>query len=259
MNWRRRPSKRAALIVTVVGLAGALSAIGIASAATTVDIDSSKGLSPSKLPKKKYKPASLNVVVTSTTDNANGVPDPVTNTKLFFDDDGKVDFKGLKTCTKNLAGTTTAQAKDACKSSQIGSGTADVKIPVGTGSQTFTATVTAFNGKPSGSKGKIILHNRVDALGVTQILTGTIDPKGASGDFGTTLTVPVLPLPAGAQLSRFDVTVKKSWTSKGKKHNYVSARCHDSNKTLNMKGTFQLGGGATSPQNDTTTQKCTRS
>jgi hypothetical protein len=257
---RNRKRLTIGLIATAVGLAGALSAIGIASANTTVNIDGSKGLSPSKLPKTSYKGASLNVVIdSSATDNANGVPDPVTNTKLSFDDDSKIDTKGLKTCTTNLNGTTTAQAKAACGPSQVGSGTAEVKIPVGAGSQTFTATVTAFNGKPKNGKSKLILHNRVDALGATQILTGTIDPKGASGDFGTTLTVPVLPLPAGAQLSRFDVTVKKSWTSKGKKHNYVSARCHDSNKTLNMKGTFQLGGSATSPQNDTTTQKCTRS
>ena len=258
MSWLRKPSRRLMLIVGVAVLGGALSALGIASATTTVDIDQSKGLAPSKLPKKKFKPASLNVVVNSTTDNANGVPDPVTNTKLFFDDDGKITTKGLKVCTANLANTTTAQAKAACGKSQVGSGTANVLIPAGPSGppSQFTAVVTAFNGPKQGGKPTIILHGRVDALGVTQILTGVINTKGASGDYATTLTVPVPPLPAGAQLQRFETTVKKSWKSKGKKYNYITARCHDKNKTLNMKGEFAVGGGGPANQTDTTTQKC---
>jgi hypothetical protein len=245
------------LFVGVAALGGALSALGLASAATTVDIDQSKGIAPSKLPKNSYKPASLNVVVNSTTDNANGVPDPVTNTRLQFDDDGKITTKGLKVCAANLANTTTQAAMAACGPSKVGGGTANVVIPGATGPSEFTATITAFNGPKQGGLPTIILHGRVDDLGVTQILVGKIDPKGAAGDYATTLTVPVPPLPAGAQLQRFETTVKKSWTFHGKKYNYITARCHDGNKTLNMKGNFTLGGSATSPQSDTTTQKCT--
>jgi hypothetical protein len=241
------------LIVGVAVLGGALSALGIASAETTVDIDQSKGIQPSKLDKKKFKPASLNVVVHSGTDNASGVPDPVTNTKLSFDDDGKITTKGLKVCAANLANTTTQAAIQACGKSKVGSGNATVVVP---GAGDFQAVVTAFNGPKQGGKPTIILHGRVDALGVTQILIGTINPKGASGDYATTLTVPVPPLPAGAQLARFETTVKKSWKFHGKKYNYITARCHDKNKTLNMKGNFTLGGSATTPQSDTTTQKC---
>ena len=256
MSWLRKPGRRAALIVGVAALAGALSAIGIASATTTVDIDQSKGLSPSKLPKKSFKPASLNVVVNSTTNNANGVPDPVTNTKLSFDDDGKITTTGLKVCNANLANTTTAVAMQMCGPSKVGGGTANVVIPGASGPSEFTATITAFNGPKQGGKPTIILHGRVDDLGVTQILTGVINSKGASGDYATTLTVPVPPLPAGAQLQRFETTVKKSWKSRGKTYNYITARCHDKNKTLNMKGQFAVGGSGPASQSDTTTQKC---
>ena len=243
--------------VVVIAAIGVFSAIGLASAETTVDIDQSKGIAPSKLDKKKFKPASLNVVVNSPTDNANGVPDPVTNNRLLFDDDEKITTKGLKVCAANLANTTTAQAKAACGPSQVGSGNATILIPGASGPSEFAATITAFNGPKQGGQATIILHGRVDALGVTQILVGKIDPTGATGDYGTTLTVPITtPLPAGAQLARFEVTVKKSWKFQGKTVNYITARCHDGNKTLNMKGNFTLGGSATTPQSDTTTQKC---
>ena len=256
MSWLRKPSRRVMLIVGVAVLGGAMSALGLASAATTVDIDQSTGIGPSKLPKNSYKAASLNVVVNSTTDNANGVPDPVTNTRLQFDDDGKITTKGLKVCAANLANTTTQAAMAACGPSKVGGGEANVVIPGAGGPSQFTATITAFNGPKQGGKPTIILHGRVDDLGVTQILKGVIDPKGGTGDYGTTLTVPVPPLPAGAQLQRFETTVKKSWTSRGKKYNYITARCHDKNKTLNMKGEFTVGGSGPASQSDTTTQKC---
>jgi hypothetical protein len=238
-------SRKRLIATGLVAAIGAFSAVGIASASTTVDIDQSKGVAPSKLPKKSYRATSLNVVVNSTTDNANGVPDPVTNAKLTFDDDVKISTKGLKTCTANLANSTTQAALNACGTAKVGSGTANVVVP---GAGDFPAVITAFNGPKQGGKPTLILHGRVDALGVTQILTGTINSKGATGDYATTLTVPINPLPAGAQLQRFEVTVKKG--------NYITARCHDKNKKLNMKGQFVVGGSGPASQADTTAQTC---
>jgi hypothetical protein len=243
-------SRKRLIATGLVAAIGAFSAVGIASASTTVDIDQSNGVAPSKLSKTSFKATSLNVVVNSDTDNANGVPDPVTNAKLSFDDDVKISTKGIKTCNANLANTTTAQAKAACGKAQVGSGAANVLIPAGPSGppSQFTAVITAFNGPKQGGKPTLILHGRVDALGVTQILTGKIDSQGATGDYGTTLNVPITPLPAGAQLQRFEVTVKKG--------NYITARCHDANKKLNMKGQFAVGGSGPASQSDTTAQTC---
>ncbi len=252
MNWRRSPRKWVALTV-IVGLAGALSAIGISSAATTVSISQSKGLKPSQLPKTKYQAASLNVVVASSTDTPDEFPTAVTNTVLDFDDDGKITTTGLKTCRANLANTTTQQARSMCAPSLVGTGTAQALIPAEPDPVTTNAVVTAFNGPKQGGNATIILHARTD-VGITQVLTGVLR-KISAGDYGTRLSVPVPPLPAGAVLTRFETTVKKKWRFRGKTYNYITARCHDGNKTLNIKGNIALAAGPN--QTPTDSQRCT--
>jgi hypothetical protein len=253
MNRRWTPRKWGAL-VAIVGLAGALSAIGIASAATTVSVDQSDGIAPKRLPKTKFQPASLNVVVSSTTDPAGEFPVAVTNTRLDFDDDGKITTKGLKVCRADLEGTTTEAARSMCRPSMVGKGTARAQVP---GLGNVNAVVSAFNGPKQGPNATIILHART-TLGTTTVLTGTIS-RINQGDYGTRLNVPVEPLPAGAVLTRFETTVEKKWRFRGKTYNYITARCHDGNKTLNIKGTFELADndtGTPTTQTDTDTQKC---
>jgi hypothetical protein len=250
MNWRSTPSKLVALAV-VVGFAGALSALGVSSAATTVSIEDSDGLAPSNLPKTKFAPSSLNVVVSSTTDTPEEFPTAVTHTQIDFDDDGKITTRGLAVCRRNLDNTTTEDARRMCRSSIVGQGTAEAMIPPGVPTE---AVVTAFNGAPRGGNATIILHARTD-VGITQVLRGTISKLGRRGDFGHRLTVPVPPLPAGAVLTRFETTVKKKWRHRGKTYNYITARCNDGNKVLNMRGTFRLAAEPT-PQNSTDTQRC---
>src|SRR5262245_31778114 len=105
MDWHGSPQK-GMILGSVVALGGALSAVGIAVADTAVS--GHGGISPSKLPKNKLAPASLNVVIETTNDNANGVPDPLTNVLLNFDDDGTIMTKGLKTCDPDkIVNTTT--------------------------------------------------------------------------------------------------------------------------------------------------------
>jgi hypothetical protein len=240
--------RKALVAAAAVGLAGALSAVGISSAATTVTIQPSAGINPSNLPKQKFAPASLNVVVQSNVDSPGEIPDEVRKTTLSFDDDGKITTTGLKTCNRSIAQLqqmTTAQAKAACRPSIVGGGTARALIPPAT---TTNAVVTAFNGKKAGRKPTILLHAQTD-IGVIQVLKGTISKVNA-GDFGTRLTVPVPDLPAGAVLTRFETTVKKKWRFRGKTYNYITARCHDGNKTLNMKGAFDMASGPNQTSND---------
>jgi hypothetical protein len=253
-----RKRKGFVAVAVAVGLAGALSAVGISSAATSVSITPSKGIQPSKLPKQKYAPASLNVVVDSNWDQGE-TPVAVTDTIIDFDNDGKITTRGLPVCRANLAALTAQQARQQCASSRIGQGSA-MAIPPGFTEQ-VPAVVTAFNGPPRGGNYTILLHSDIrPALPISLVLTGTIDPNGApGGDFGARLHVPV-DVPPGTVLTRFATTVKKTWRHRGNKVSYISARCKDGNKTLNMKGRFELAPNSTGTptvQNATDTQRCT--
>jgi hypothetical protein len=250
MNWHRTPRKWAA-VIGVVGLAGALSAVGISWGATTVHVSDSKGLLPSKLPKQRYVPASLNVVVHSTTDTPEETPVATTDVVLDFDDDGKITTKGLAICNANLQALTTQQARSQCARSFIGRGAARAIAP---GGIETTAVVSAFNGPKQGGNPTIRLHSAT-SLGINIVLTGTIDPNGASGDYGARLHVPVgAQTPPGTIITRFATTVEKSWRFRGKKYSYITARCHDGNKTLNIKGAFEMASGPN--QTATDTQRC---
>ena len=234
-RWGRRLGVAVALIgaVTIVATAAAhTSPIGAGS------------ISPSTLPKKRFAPVSLHILVKLVTDDADGIPDPLTNLKLDFDDDGRITTTGLATCDPaQLENTTTAAALGLCGPAQVGSGAAQVRVPVSASYQQYPATLTAFNGLPRGGKPTLVVHARADDLGFTEILVGTIRDSRAGKDFGKALSIPFPALPAGAVVSSFEMTIDRTWTTEGgKRASYLSARCHDRNRTLNVRGTPALAG-----------------
>ncbi len=237
-------------LVWILALAVTASAVGIAWArADTETSTATIKVKPSKLSKSKFKAAKL-AVETSTFNTNNGgtgtnpstQPGFVKQVKLGFDDDIKINPKGLGKCDPDkLANTTTAQAKQKCGKEQVGSGSATACFAGGQGQSctVLRPVVTAFNGKPKGGKPTIVLHTRTEegALQVTTVLVGTLKNSG-KGDYNTVLTVPVPAIPATA-LTEFKTTVGGKFKSGRKTVNYVEARCHDHNKQMNMTWQFK--------------------
>src|SRR3954454_2874033 len=253
------------LIWVVVGVVS-VSVAGVAFAANTTTGNQTIGVRPSKLSKKLFKNVKLH---TETTFLYNGdpgdaqhptlTPAAASDVKLKFDDDIKFTTKGLPTCkASKLENTTTQQALAKCGKAKVGTGSAEVGVVATPGSPCggpFTGQITAFNGTPKGKNSTIVLHVRVDALSVTTILIGTLK-GGATGDFGSTLDVPV-PSTLPTATTDFDVTVSKKYTVKGKKMSYISARCHDSNKQLNLQTTIEYGTANEDTDHASDAQACT--
>ena len=247
-------------LIWVLALAVGLSATAIAYATDSTGSDFSElktTVSPNKQSKTKFGKASL-FVETSTLSNANpgtptspgNVPVATTNVKLTFDKQLKFTTKGLPQCKVSLEGTTTQSAIQLCKSSQVGGGAATACIGSAgspcNGKVAFV--VTAFNGPPKGGKPTIILHSRNNGLALTTVLVGTLDPK---------TNVLNVPIPASvytlATITDFKTTVGKTYKSKGKKYNYVGAKCSKGKYTL--KGVFSYVGGEPT-DNVSTTYPC---
>ena len=249
-------------LIWIVAAVAALSVAAVAYAANTTTGNQTMKVS-GKLSKKSFKNVTL---TTETTFLYNGDPGTPTNptltpaaardVKLKFDDDIKFTTKGLKTCKDSqIEQTTPQQALAACGKAKVGSGSATVCIVATPGSPCakFSAVITAFNGTPKGKNPTILLHTRVDALSSTVILVGTLK-GGGSGDFGTTLDV-VVPATVPTSATDFVVKINKKYKHKGKKYSYVSARCHDKNKQLNLQTTITYA----SPEDadhPTSSQKC---
>jgi hypothetical protein len=238
----------------MIALAVAVASVGVASAADTSGQNESflkVGVSPSKLSKKKFKAVKLFVDTSSLNKTDPGTPTspgvtpvPTTDVKLKFDKDLKFTSKGLAQCsTSKIGNATSDQARSACKNAMVGKGSAyacvvggNPGVPCTPGSQGgvgFKQTVSAFNGKPKGGKPTIVLHSWSTGLPVPTVLVGTLDKKS------NTLNVPLPPAVYNlATITDFKTTVQKSFKSKGKKYNYVSARCKKGKIPLKGKFTY---------------------
>ena len=224
-------------LVIVFAALAALALANFAFAGSTVPQQTiTAKLTPTKLPKKKFKPAKIFVdIETQNNDEApappgSNEPPKANRTVVDFPKNMKFDTKAVPKCKKGsaaLEGTSTATAKKTCGNKSIVSvPTTDAVVGVGGPSSTLDVpvVVTAFNGnKPN----TLYLHARVESLGITSVLVGKLK-KGPSG-YGSTLDVTVPPLTAGG-IKSFRTTVKA-----GK---YVQARCKSKNMTFRATSTY---------------------
>ena len=154
----------------------ASSAFAITNVTQTVD-GVLGGKEKPKFDKKKFKKTSVKVTTTTAdADNPSGMPPKANTAIITFDKkDVKFDSKAVPGCDPNaIENTTTDAALAACGNSEVGTGHGSAALPFGVGGtrQDFDANVAAFN--RSDAKG-ILLHSRVDALGTTVVLKGTLN------------------------------------------------------------------------------------
>ena len=241
--------------VTAVAVALAVGLAGSASGTNTQTMDVI--VTPTKLPKNKLAPATLESKTITGCKAPCGGPGaikPVTRATIYYDHNSGYDTTGIPTCkVQQIENTTTQQAKAACAPAMIGSGQAKVKVGGDPNSGDVSAVITAFNGQPQGGKPLVLLHTRVDAIGQTTVLRGTLN--NVSGKYGFRLDVVVPQLPLNTAATLFDVKVARTTHKGGKTHHLITGRCGDANRIEDFKGTFQYAGAP--PITVIDTDKCT--
>jgi len=247
--------RRKLLGVTAVAVALAVGLVGSASGTNTQTMDVI--VLPTKLPKNKLAPATLEsktITGCKSPCSGPGAIKPVTRATIYYDHNSGYDTTGIPTCTAaQIENTTTQQAKAKCAPALIGSGQAKVKVGGDPNSGDVSAVITAFNGKPQGGKPLVLLHTRVDAIGQTTVLRGTLN--NVSGKYGFRLDVVVPQLPLNTAATLFDVKVARTTHAGGKTHHLITGRCGDANRTEDFKGTFEYAGAP--PITVIDTDKCT--
>jgi hypothetical protein len=241
-------------LVWVLGLALAVAVTGIAVAGGTQQHTVRAKVLPARQDDNRFGAASLNFTTASTCTGQNCRLNPANRVRVYIDDDIKLTSGGLARCQQSqLANTTTAQARARCGSAMVGKGTS-VAFIAGNPQAPVSGTNTTFNGPPQGGRPTLIVHNRIEAVGSTVVLTGVLKP--GSGDFGTILDVNVPPLAFGTALASFQNKIQRSFRFRGRTRHYLSARCGDNNRTWNFKGRDDYGSGDP-PLTATVTQRCT--
>jgi hypothetical protein len=241
-------------ITAAIAVAGTASAVLSAPDGNTQD--AAIKFTPKKLGKKTATPVTLDVLLTtgSTTDPS-GKPVPAVEAVLDFDKNATIFAKGYPTCeAPKLEAVSTEVGLEACKKAQIGGGEATVLLPAAKGVQTEKTIVTAYNGVPQGGNPVVLLQVYGEApVQTTQVLTGVVTQYGKEG-YGPRLSVNV-PLLAGGSgaLTEFHATIFKTFTYKGQKRSYVSAKCPKSKKLKARAKLIYRDGQSLTPE---VTQSC---
>lgn len=245
----------AALVVAAILVSAALAGETVSGPdGNTQSIEAS--VTPKALFKKTASPATLNVEVkTGSTTSTTGAPSPAVHDVIDFDQNLALATKGLPTCNSaKLQNTSTEAAENACGKAKIGSGSAITLLPLGT-LYTEPTEVVAYNGVPQGGKPVVLLHAYgTSPVQTTIVLVGTVTNLNKEG-YGPRLDVTIPPIAGGAgAITDFKVSIKKTWTYKGKKMSFINAKCPASKK-LKYRGAFTYADGTTI--NASTTQACT--
>jgi hypothetical protein len=200
------------------------------------------GISPTKLPKNKLAPISLEVGGKIATEDGSH-PAALKTVKLEFDKNGELNTKGLPTCTVGkLQSTLTSQAKKVCGDALIGSGkvTAEIALPE---QAPFSASgpLLIFNGVPKGGKQVLIFHVYAHVPAPTTFVTTALITK-TPGRFGTKaeITIPTIVSGQGS-LTAFKAKLQKSWTYKGQRESLLLAKCPTG--SLHARGEFTFADG----------------
>lgn len=243
----RRMRKR--LIWTLaMGAALAVACAGIAIAAkpTIVKVGNLElvlngGFSPTKLPKNKLAPISLNVNgKINTIDGSH--PPALKEVVVETDKNGTINAKGLPVCTAGkLQARDTDAAKKACPNAIVGKGKTAVEIEFAEQKPIIAnSDLIAFNGGVKGGVTTIYIHAFLTVPVPAAVVTTVKVSKIHNGRFGTksVASVPVIAGGSGSVRS-FDLTFNRKFTYKGKKQSYLMAKCPDGHLNAHATAVFR--------------------
>lgn len=239
----RKTLLRVPVLAGVVLLVAAASAAAIVLHASNLVITADGGFTPTTLPKHGFAPIKLHGF--GKIESEDGSPPPVLETvTIWFDKHGKVETRGLPTCTPGkLAATTTAQARKLCPGAIVGKGfgKAVVDFPE-QGPIPASSPITLFNAKPKHGNPVVLAHAHLTVPGPTTFVVPIEIQKVHDGRYGFKTVGKIPKIAGGYGIPLYArLSVGREWTYKGKKLSYANAGCPDGR--LQAKGQFKFKDG----------------
>jgi hypothetical protein len=239
----RKTLLRAYIAAAAVLLVVAGSALAITLHAANLVITTDGGFSPTTLPKHGFAPIKLHGFGKIATED--GSPPPVLETvTIWFDKHGKVETRGLPTCTAaKLKATTTAQARKLCPGAIVGTGVGKaVVIFPEQGPIPASSPITLFNAKPIHGNPAVLAHAHLTVPGPTTFVVPIEIQKVHDGRYGFKTVAKIPKIAGGAGIPLYArLKIGREWKYKGKTLSYANAGCPDGR--LQAKGQFKFKDG----------------
>lgn len=181
-------------------------------------------LSPLKLPRERLAPVAVHLKGGLRTDDGATLP-RVTRVRLGLPAQATLGARGLPLCTaRRLRNATAAEALRACRPALVGRGRlrSDVLLP---NQKPFAidAGLLAFNGRVGGRRA-VLIHAFAADPPTVAVLPFVV--RRGSGRFGTALVADLSPaLGPWPHLARFEVTLFRRYSYRGRARSYLSASC----------------------------------
>jgi hypothetical protein len=185
------------------------------------------GISPTKLPRHEQAPISANLNgQIGTTDGSH--PPAIKAVIADFDKSIQVNAKGLPVCKeKQLVARSTVAAKKACPDAIVGSGGGEVEVAFPEQAP-FSAKgpIVLFNGGVHGGTALLLIHTYVAVPAPTAVVATVKITHIHRGHFGLHTVSRIPPIAGGAgSVTKFKLTIDRTFTYKGKKESYLTASC----------------------------------
>lgn len=239
----RKTLLRVHVLAGVILLVAAASAAAIVLHASNLVITTDGGFTPTTLPKKGYAPIKLHGFGKIATED--GSPPPILDTvTIWFDKNGKVETRGLPTCTPGkLAATTTSQARKLCPGAIVGKGFGKaVVIFPEQGPIPASSPITLFNAKPKHGNPVVLAHAHLTVPGPTTFVVPIEIQKVNDGRYGFKTVGKIPKIAGGAGIPLYArLSVGREWQYKGKTLSFANAGCPDGR--LQAKGQFKFKDG----------------
>lgn len=185
------------------------------------------GIAPSELPKRGKAPITARLKGEIETRDGTHPP-PLESVELDIDKTIEIDAVGLPTCkTAQLESRNTADAKRACSTAIVGSGSAEVEVAFPE-QKPFRSTgpIVLFNGGVRGRTTSLLLHAYVNVPAPTAIVVKATVTRINRGRFGLHIATKVPRIAGGSgSVTMFELRVGRKYTHEGKRKSFLMAGC----------------------------------
>jgi hypothetical protein len=227
----RRGIRRRVALALVAGalvlLVGAAAALAITTQIGPLKVSATAEFEPRAFPAHGTLPTSFSstVRIRSLNDNA---PPALKSLTFEFDKHGRINFKGVPTCTAaKLEGATPSQARSRCAGALIGTGVGKARIEMpGKEPLTMTSPISIFNAPPQGGEPTMIAHAWETVPSPQALLTEFSVEKINHGRYGYRTEITLPPIAGGDGVATLaEASFGRTFTRGGHEVGYVEAEC----------------------------------